>query len=87
MQPPLASLTNSSRPRLVRSFTSRHCAAVRQMRVRRVSEPVALYAPKVAGQEEAPVEREPVGARGDGAGDGEGLAEALRRRLARPVRR
>ncbi|HEX5954859.1 MAG TPA: adenylate/guanylate cyclase domain-containing protein [Solirubrobacterales bacterium] len=57
-----------------------------RVELRGVSEPVALYAPKVAGQEEVPVEREPVGARGDGAGDGEGLAEALRRRLTRPPR-
>jgi hypothetical protein len=37
---PDAEPTSSSTPRRVRSCTSRHCARVRQMRLRRVSDPV-----------------------------------------------
>jgi adenylate cyclase len=57
-----------------------------QVELRGVSEPVALYAPKVAGQEEVPIEREPVGAGDRGGGADRSLAEALRRRLTRPPR-
>lgn len=49
--------------------------------LRGVAEPVALYAPKVAGRVEPEVEPEPVG-----EGDGDGLGSALRRRLTRPPR-
>src|SRR5690606_17673873 len=40
--PPAALRCISSRPFLVRELSSRHCSAVMQMRVRLVSEPVAL---------------------------------------------
>jgi adenylate cyclase len=49
--------------------------------LRGVSDPVPLYAPKVAGRVEPEVEPEPVGADG-----GDGLGSALRRRLPRAPR-
>jgi adenylate cyclase len=54
--------------------------------LRGVGEPVALYAPKVAGQEEVAPAPELAHAGGDGTGDGDSLGEALRRRLMRPPR-